>query len=357
MTNTAQQQTYEIPQRMLVLRDFCIRTHGSSCTRCAQACAHNALSFAENQPPVINSNACTLCGACQGTCDAFSPTTNTLAELHAQARKAALGNRPCIITCTENAKDSQHELASNVVVTPCLAALPAEAWCALLAEGSTVEVSLDLARCETCLHAGACAEELYSTAIARAEQWTERSIGFRENLPYAKDEGLLAGLANAGADGDRRALFTDMLAQLKDAASGALRERTDEHLQTLREQNQRLAAHQRLHLGTGTQFNRFAPLGRTRQIMGLSRKLLLQAIDSDPSIAARTQLPFPLTNDQCENCLACTKACPTGARLPSAEDGTLVFDWRYCIGCGLCESACPNHAIALTNEFIADMAC
>ena len=92
---------------MLVLRDFCIRTHGSSCTRCAQACAHNALSFAENQPPVINSNACTLCGACQGTCDAFSPTTNTLAELHAQARKAALGNRPCIITCTAESGEAR----------------------------------------------------------------------------------------------------------------------------------------------------------------------------------------------------------------------------------------------------------
>lgn len=342
---------------MLVLRDFCIRTHGSSCTRCAQACAHNALSFAENKPPAINNSVCTLCSACQGVCDAFSPTTNTLAELHAQARKAALGNRPCIITCTENTKDCQHTLASNVVVVPCLAAFPAEVWCALLAEGSNVEISLDLTRCETCSHAGPCTEPLYSNAIAQAEQWTGRSIGFRENIPYAKDEGLLASLANAGADGNRRALFTDVLAQLKDVASGALRERTDERLQTLREQNQRLAAHQRLNLGTGMQFNKFAPLGRTRQVMGLSRKLLLQAIDSDPSIAQRAQLPFPCTSDACENCLACTRACPTGARLPNAKDGTLAFDWRYCIGCGLCERACPNHAIALTNKTIADIAC
>lgn len=78
------------------------------------------------------------------------------------------------------------------------------------------------------MHEGerACAS-LYAERIAQAEEWTQRNIGFAASLPQAADEGLFAGLANAGADGDRRSLFTDMISQLKDAASGTMRERTD----------------------------------------------------------------------------------------------------------------------------------
>lgn len=346
----------EIPQRILVLRDFCIRTRNADCTRCADACPHHALSFAPGQPPAVDQTNCTLCGMCEGTCDAFATTRNTLAELHAAARRAAMGSRPCVITC-EEAINSFSQPASNVVALPCLAAFPAELWCALLSEGFDVQVCIDFTRCESCQKAGPQAESLYSANIAQAESWTGRAIGFTERIPEASEEGLFAGLINAGANGDRRSLFSDVFSQLKDAASGSLRERTDDKLRTLREQNQRLNAHQRLNLGNGTQFNAFAPHGRTRQIMGLSRKLLLQAIDAQPSIAQTATLPLPATSEACEQCLACTRACPTGARLPDAQDGTLTFDWRYCTGCGLCEQACPNDAITLTTQTIEQATC
>lgn len=153
--------------------------------------------------------------------------------------------------------------------------LPAELWCALLAEGINLAVSVDFERCNACSRAGSCATTIYGNNIAQAETWTQRSVGFVEELPLATDEGLFASLANAGEGGDRRALFTDVLAQLKDAASGNLRLRTDEKLQTLREQNQRLAAYDRLNLGNGTQFNSFVPLGRTRTIMGAKAQAAL----------------------------------------------------------------------------------
>ena len=183
-------------------------------------------------------------------------------------------------------------------------------------------------------------------------------MGFAPSLPQAANEGLFAGLANAGADGDRRSLFTDMLSQLKDAASGTTRERTDARLQTLREQNERFAAHQRLDLGNGTQFNKFAPHGRVKRVMGSSRNLLLQALDTQPDMAARVELSLPeIDADACEGCLRCTRTCPTGALAPDAQDGTLTLDWRYCIGCGLCEPACPRNAITLTTKPISEAAC
>lgn len=357
MTETNRQQPFEIPQRILVLRDLCIRTRGADCTRCGEACPKGALSFPEGNPPVIDDAACSLCGICQGTCDAFASTSYTLTQAHANARRAAMGGRPAIITCAENVSE-QDNLASNVVTLPCLAMLPAELWAALLAEGADVQVAIDMERCETCAKAGRQAQALYAERIAQAEEWTQRSVGFATSLPQAADEGLLAGLANAGADGDRRSLFTDMLSQLKDAASGTMRERTDARLQTLREQNERLAAHQRLDLGNGTQFNKFAPHGRVKRIMGTSRNLLLQALDAQPDMAARVELSLPEINaDACDGCLRCTRACPTGALLPDAQDGALSLDWRYCIGCGLCEAACPRNAITLTTKPVSEAAC
>ena len=357
MTETNQQQPYQIPQRILVLRDLCIRTQGADCARCGEACPKSALSFSEGKPPVVDEAACSLCGICQGTCDAFTATSFTLTQAHAGARRAAMGSRPVILTCSENVSE-QDDPASNVVVLPCLAMLPAELWAALLAEGADVQVAIDMELCETCAKAGGPAQCLYAERIAQAEEWTQRNVGFAASLPQAADEGLFAGLANAGADGDRRGLFTDMISQLKDAASGTMRERTDARLQTLREQNERLAAHQRLDLGNGTQFNKFAPHGRVKSVMGTSRNLLLQALDAQPDMAARVELSLPEINaDACEGCLRCTRACPTGALLPDAQDGTLSLDWRYCIDCGLCESACPRNAITLTTKPVSEAAC
>ena len=92
--------------------------------------------------------------------------------------------------------------------------------------------------------------------------------------------------------------------------------------------------------------------------MGLSRKLLLQAVDSQPDIAARVLLTLPQTDAQsCTGCLRCTRTCPTGARQPNPEDGALAFDGRYCIGCGLCVQACPHDAVTLTTKPLSKVPC
>ena len=60
----------ERPQRIVVLRDFCLRAHGADCERCALACPQGAVSFAEDGIPAIDEDACTRCGICLGVCDA-----------------------------------------------------------------------------------------------------------------------------------------------------------------------------------------------------------------------------------------------------------------------------------------------
>ena len=43
---------------------------------------------------------------------------------------------------------------------------------------------------------------------------------------------------------------------------------------------------------------------------------------------------------QCVNA-ACVKACPTKALKRNMETGAIEVDYNRCIGCGLCEVACP----------------
>ncbi len=52
---------------------------------------------------------------------------------------------------------------------------------------------------------------------------------------------------------------------------------------------------------------------------------------------------FPRTCLHCE-IPACVEACPTGAMFKRAEDGIVLIDPDYCIGCGLCAWSCPYGA-------------
>lgn len=336
----------ERPQRIVVLRDFCLRVHGADCERCALACPHGAVSFAEAGAPVIDGDACTRCGICLGVCDAFSSTRVTMADLHARIRRIALRGERAVLTCKENVFPGL-EPAANVVVLPCLACLSPEFWTLVLAEGIDVTIAADLSYCTDCARAGEMGELLYAHAVETAEEWSGRSVGFSDVIP--EKENLLRDLADPSGV-DRRSAFSNLVGEVGDIASGKRRLRNSEVLQEFYERRERARALARLNLGNGTEFNDFVPEGLTKRTMQPKRQMLLEALERDPGIAAR--VPLVLSETDCALCtdaLSCAAVCSTGARRPDPADGTLAYDARYCIGCGLCVGACPEGAVELVE--------
>ena len=58
--------------------------------------------------------------------------------------------------------------------------------------------------------------------------------------------------------------------------------------------------------------------------------------------------------DKCTLCMSCVAVCPTSALQAGGELPKLSFREWNCVQCGLCESACPEDAIALRARLLMD---
>lgn len=345
--------------RIVLLRDFCINPSGGRCERCAMACPADAVSFGEDGLPVIGDAACTMCGICLGICDAFTSNDVTMTDLATRMRRVAQRGEGVFVTCPKNVERLSEgvEVAPCVVEVPCLAALSPEFWTLALAEGLDLKVACDLALCAGCDRGGDVAEMLYTHAIETAQEWTGREINIVDEVP--EKTGYFQSFVVSG-EVDRRGALTHIADNVTDAASGEYRKRNSSVLQDFYERQERMRAQTRQMSNPLPQVNRYAEGGITHKLLQPKRKMLLDAITRDPSIAERVPLVVSATDCfACCNALACTRVCPTQARSAQVENGLLAFDARLCIGCGLCVGACAQGAAYLeeaTAEVFADFA-
>lgn len=338
---------------VLVLRDYCLRAKGADCDRCACACPKDAITFTNENLPVIDNKACSRCGICFGICDAFTSPRITLADLHGRMRRIASRGDKLYITCEENIF-SGLEIDSNVVVLPCLATLSPEFWTLLLCEDISVTIAADLSYCDDCERAGEIAEMLYTHAISRAQEWSGRTISYTNMIP--EKQKLIDDLSSP-EDVARRTLFTNLIGDVGDIATGKRSMRNSDVVQDFYAQRERsrLSAHQ-LDLPETPFFNEFVSAGRMSQMILPKRRLLLEAITIDSSICENITLSVVSIDETlCKNSLECSTICPTGALFPDPETGTLILDVRLCVGCEKCLQSCPNGALSMRETTACEL--
>lgn len=331
------------------------------CSLCLEACPTGCISI-EGAMLTIDEDRCIGCGICQSVCpsESFLPKDTgegalDFTTLYKKVMRASLSYERAYITCLPAAEhlgllDILNNL-KNVVIVPCLAAIPAELWFALLTDTSNVDVLLPPFLCDSCL---VNAEKLYAQAISTAETWSQKSLGLigkRDEInPHHRRQA-------------KRGHFMDAVSRAPEALlSGSGPLSYEQHVEAaVQEYMERLDAFKKVvqekrslavppH-AIPTDFNK-TEVGAKKSIHApqLTKKqlFLLASIAAHPQDTPSITLKIPERNQSlCTSCGACEQVCPTNA-VQFRQDDTFQTTKESCVahvGCSACQTVCPAHAI------------
>jgi 2-oxoacid:acceptor oxidoreductase gamma subunit (pyruvate/2-ketoisovalerate family)/2-oxoacid:acceptor oxidoreductase delta subunit (pyruvate/2-ketoisovalerate family) len=165
----------------------------------------------------------------------------------------------------------------------------------------------------------------------------------------ARDHGILSSegrpMGNVAVLGAcMRLLLPDGLGFLEQAIASRMRALAEPNIAAAREGYARCV---RQHTLTGDTPVEPAPAlqrssGRRRAV----RLFPVSTTDSRRNHTGTWSLDRPLLLDGCNDCAVCALFCPEGAI--ARTNGSMVIDYLYCKGCGICEVVCPvRNAIAM----------
>lgn len=308
----------------------------ATCRRCVEICPVDALTLDDEGNLAIKSDACKGCGLCVAVCPTRALYTAKADPKHIYdqlAASAGTGER-AYVTCAQALRKTP---PAGVVVLPCLSVMNRELWFAILAAYDNISVYQPVGTCDECPFSAG--EELYTEAIATAEDWSRETVG----LVCEADKLRFDKKREAQRKEFINSIFKTSFSVAKSATpfiggAGKVLDAINKHRRELN------ALQGTLNKLTGSTD---AGSAAKRLNVDSNRVLMLQALRTYKDLADDVELDLAETDyDVCDGCEKCITACPTGARAID-EDGDVSTLVNHCVGCGLCEEVCPTGACTL----------
>lgn len=312
-------------------REHCTRYRFrySECSRCLDACPHDALTLTQ-EGVEIAAERCRNCALCAAACQAEALVATNLPR---NAILADVRSEPLTLACAPSGEPAD-------VIVPCLGAVDPVALAELGRRSVTVELH-GSDHCADCEHAARGPECLAQSLEGRErlrpssaqQDWPQVVVVRRERPAAGADPNEAAATGHAAS---RRHLFRRFLGRGVDAIADAAQPATEP------------AAMKAIRVD--------APVA-------MERRERLRAIwphedDMDAAIEPHARLPLGLVameRSRCTACEACARACPTAA-IEVAESATgwgIVFRASRCVGCGVCIEVCQHGALAMAARIAA----
>lgn len=317
---------------------FCVAAvsqDATACTRCLDVCPTNAITI--HGATVRVGDDCRRCGLCSAVCptETFPVRRYAPMALYDTVARAATAYEQCYITCTRALGRIPQP---NEILLPCVGAMPREVWFDLLCEYPNLSVYLPFGVCDHCRTTTG--EEVFSDAIADAEEWSGESVGLevdekdlmREQKRAFKRSQFVSGMTQAGTR-----LVSRSVPML--AGAQAVANRLQAHSQQITQLQKALEA----SVGSTTG-------QKNRRMLTRKRRLVMAGLQKYPDLADEILLEFPQVDvDRCTMCGDCAKTCTVRA-LELDSTGRVVVEQSYCVNCGACAKVCPEGAITMKRE-------
>ena len=302
------------------------------CSRCLEACPVHAITV-HNKSVTIGED-CRKCGVCATVCptEVFSSRRHMPRQVYDQIARAASSYEQCYVTCTRALKRLPK---GNEVVLACVGAVPRDLWFSLLADYDNISVYLPVGICDRCRTTTG--EEVYTDAIATAEEWADAALGLEVDQREMTHEFTRAYKRSqfvSGAIHSAERLVTRTNPAL--AGAKAVAKKLSDHTLRLN----RLQKELENAVGAKTSTSRMRTLTQ-------GRKLMMGALQHNEDLARFVKLEVPVWDSTlCTACGDCAKACAVHA-LDIDKAGTVTIQNPYCVNCGACVTVCEEGALAM----------
>jgi ferredoxin len=316
------------PPEVQTTRCVRYRYRYSACTRCEQACPHDAVRLSD-EGAAVAADRCKACGLCVAAC----PTeTFSMPGLSPRALiEAARGRESLTIACISSSAAGEVEL-------PCLGALAPSLLAYLLSQGTRLQLA-GSAHCADCSHGSRGAAQLAAHLDAL------------DTLRAADRDGRWAALT-LPQDSERPAPRVPANPERRQPGGEALRAARRGFFRRVAHAGAKVPAPRPVAHAVAIPLRairaaRTAPSAQRdlMQMLGLAE--MEAALPAHPSLPAGELRLDP----GCTGCEACARACPTAALhvRENASAWAIGFEAVSCVACGVCVEACQPRVLHLSE--------